>query len=374
LLLRRIYDSLISENSRSEHLKMCFLDPIRLLGLAALAVLSLTIPAYSQPRPVLGVQRIAGSAQLNITGDIGSPLAVQYAAGLSPTNQWSLFTNFTLLSSPSAVVDPTGMTNRARFYRVIITVPTNMNWIPAGTFTMGSPTNEIGRIALSETQHTVTLSKGFYMARYLVTQSNYLFLINTNPSRYNTNNGYTLDLGRPVEQVSWNDATNYCFKLTQQERTAGRIFANWSYRLPTEAEWEYACRGGTTTVFYYGTNLTSGMANFNGQLEYYSGSAQTNNPSGIFLNRTTTVGGYQPNARGLYDMAGNVWEWCQDWFAGYATNSVVDPQGPATGSARVFRGGALNSPGKDCRSARRNSYDPSQAFDTVGFRIVLAAP
>ena len=353
---------------------MCLLDPIRLLGLAAVALVSLTIPASAQSRPVLAVQRVGGSAQLSTTGEIPSPLTVQYATGLSPTNQWLLLTNYTLLNNPSVIVDPTRITNRARFYRTVIVVPTNMNWIPAGTFVMGSPTNEVGRISLNETQHTVTLTRGFYVGKYLVTQSNYLSLINTNPSFYTTNNGYTFDLGRPVEQVTWNDATNYCVKLTQQERAAGRIFTNWSYRLPTEAEWEYACRAGTTNTFYYGTNLTSGMANFDGQLEYYAGSAQTNNPAGIFLNRTTTVGSYQPNSRGLYDMAGNVWEWCQDWFAGYTTNSVANPSGPATGSARVFRGGALNSPGKDCRSAKRNSYDPSAAFDTVGFRVVLAAP
>jgi formylglycine-generating enzyme required for sulfatase activity len=350
---------------------MCFLDPIRALGLTAVAVVFLTIPAYSQSRPVLGVQRAGGSAQLRISGDIGSPLTIQYASGLSPTNQWSPLTNFTLLSSPSFVVDPSGMTNRARFYRVVITAPTNLNWVPAGTFRMGSPTNELGRISLSETQHAVTLTRGFYVARYLMTQTNYQSLINTNPSGFRTN-GVTMNW--PVESVSWNDATNYCRKLTQQERAAGRIFADWIYRLPTEAEWEYACRAGTTNAFYYGTNLTSGLANFDGQYEYYAGAATTNNPNGIFVNRTTTVGSYQPNARGLYDMAGNVWEWCQDWFGSFTTNSVMDPLGPGTGSARVFRGGTLNSQGSDCRSARRNSYDPSGAFNTIGFRIVLAAP
>jgi formylglycine-generating enzyme required for sulfatase activity len=210
------------------------------------------------------------------------------------------------------------------------------------------------------------------MSKLPVTQGNYLSLMSTNPSFFTPSNGYTSDLNRPVEQVSWSDATNYCAKLTQQERVAGRIFTNWIYRLPTEAEWEHACRAGTTTQFYYGTNLLSGLANFNGQFEYLGGSGTTNNPTGTFLGRTTAVGGFQPNALGLYDMAGNVWEWCADWFDSYSTNSVINPQGPATGSARVFRGGTFNSIGADCRSAKRDSVIPSTVVNTIGFREVLS--
>jgi sulfatase modifying factor 1 len=182
-----------------------------------------------------------------------------------------------------------------------------------------------------------------------------------------------LDLTRPVEQVSWNDASNYCARLTQQEQSAGHIFAAWVYRLPTEAEWEYACRAGTTTPFYYGNDLRSGMANFDANYEYVGGFGTTNDPSGVFLDRTTSVGSYQPNAWGLYDMAGNTWEWCQDWYAVYPTNSATNPQGPATGSQKIFRGGALNSFGKECRSAMRDSYNPALGFNTVGFRVVLSA-
>jgi formylglycine-generating enzyme required for sulfatase activity len=237
---------------------------------------------------------------------------------------------------------------------------------------MGSPTNELARGPNDETRHTVTITKGFYMGKYLVTQSNYLAIMNTNPSYFVPGHVASLDLTRPVEQVSWSDATNYCGKLTQQERLAGRIFTNWAYRLPTEAEWEFACRGGITNAFYYGTNLLSGMANFNGQSEYYGNVGNFNNPSGTYLGRTTAVGSYQPNARGLYDMAGNVWEWCQDWYGAFTTNSVTDPQGPASGSARVFRGGALNATGAACRSASRDKYNPAASFNTVGFRVVLA--
>src|SRR5207244_3220038 len=131
-------------------------------------------------------------------------------------------------------------------------------------------------------------------------------------------------------QVAWADATNYCGRLTQQERLAGRIFTNWFFRLPTEAEWEFAGRAGTTTAFYAGSNVLSGMADFNGRQEYRGGTGTVFNASGVDLNRTAPVGGYAPNGGGLYDMAGNVWEWCQDWFGSLATSSVADPQGAAS--------------------------------------------
>ena len=131
---------------------------------------------------------------------------------------------------------------------------TNMVWIPPGTFVMGSPTNEAERDS-DETQHTVTLTQGFYMGKYAVTQGEYLALMGSNPSYFTTHdyNGNPIrpDLNRPVEQVSWIDATNYCAHLTQQEQAAGRLPAGWVYRLPTESEWEYACRAGTTTAFHY---------------------------------------------------------------------------------------------------------------------------
>ena len=145
------------------------------------------------------------------------------------------------------------------------TIP-NMAWIPCGTFVMGSPTSEAERNS-DETQHTVTLTQGFYMGKYVVTQAEYLAVMGNNPSYFTTQDGngnpIALDLNRPVELVSWDDATNYCAHLTQQEQAAGRLPAGWVYRLPTESEWEYACRAGTTTAFYCGSALRSGMANFN---------------------------------------------------------------------------------------------------------------
>jgi formylglycine-generating enzyme required for sulfatase activity len=175
---------------------------------------------------------------------------------------------------------------------------------------------------------------------------------------------YGTDLTRPVEQVSWFDATYYCATLTERERAAGRIAANCVYRLPTEAEWEYACRAWTSTRFSYGddpgyTNLTN--------YAWYE-----NNSDG----QTHPVGQKLPNAWGLYDMHGNVFEWCQDWWANRLPGGIVfDPQGPATGSDRVIRGGGWNGwivYDWICRSAYRSSLNPEPWDYSHGFRVVLA--
>lgn len=340
-----------------------------LLCCAASAVVPIHL-MFAQTSPALSVQVIGGTAQLTVAGDVGSPCQIQYTSAFGDTNQWLPLVNATLLSASSQVVDPTPL-GSSRYYRTISLVPSNMVWVSAGSYTMGSPTNEVQRNT-NELQHLVTLTKGFYIGKYLVTQGSYRSLMNTNPSYFNTNNSFTLDLTRPVEQVTWFDASNYCFQLTQQERNGGRIFTNWAYRLPTESEWEYACRAGTTNAFCYGNDLHSGMANFDGEYEYISGTGTVFNASGIVLNRTSSVGSYQPNNWGLFDTVGNVWEWCQDWFTNYPAGPVTDPLGPLSGTARVFRGGALNATGRSCRSAFRNSYNPSSGFNTVGFRVVLS--
>ena len=338
---------------------------------------------YAQSPPVLSVQVSNGSVRLRITGDVGSACTIQCATNLYGTGNWQFLTNLTPLSSSPYLVADINAVTAPRFYRAFAqqvptnAVTTNMVWIPPGTFVMGSPTSEAGRFS-DETQHTVTLTQGFYMGKYAVTQGEYLALMGSNPSYFTTRdyNGNPIppDLNRPVEQVSWDDATNYCAHLTQQEQAAGRLPAGWVYRLPTESEREYACRAGTTTAFHYGNALHGGMANFYDYYEYDAsiGDIYFSNPAVPWLARTTAVGSYQPNAWGLYDMHGNVWGWCRNWYGSYPTGSVTDPQGPSSGSYRVFRGGGWDYGGRCCRSAYRSYYYPSGRSDSIGFRVVLA--
>ena len=251
----------------------------------------------------------------------------------------------------------------------------NMVWIQPGTFTTGSPDSEPARYSQEGPQTRVTISQGFWMGKYEVTQGEYLAVMGNNPSWFAEVNGYGTDLNRPVEKVNWFDATNYCGRLTLRERNAGQLPSGWLYRLPTEAEWEYACRAGTATAFHYGPALRSGMANFYGSYEYPPCGGQTYycyNPAGIRLERTTTTGSYAPNAWGLYDTHGNVWEWCSDWWSSSLPGgSVSDPQGSATGSYRVIRGGSLGSNASRCRSAARSIGYPAERHHSVGFRVVL---
>jgi len=215
------------------------------------------------------------------------------------------------------------------------------------------------------------------MGKYEVKQGEYEAVMGDNPSWFNgvrqvrdpeseteIDVDYT-DPNRPVETVSWDDATAYCAALTERERLAGRIAANCVYRLPTEAEWEYACRGWTSTRFSYGDD--PGYTNLTNYAWYYDNSEGQTHPVGEKL----------PNPWGLYDMHGNVWEWCQDWWADRLPGGiVVDPQGPAAGSYRVIRGGWsfwldwVNP--RNCRSAYRDFGDPDDGVIFIGFRAVLA--
>ena len=179
-------------------------------------------------------------------------------------------------------------------------------WISPGTFMMGSPTAEKDRNN-GEVQTRVTISRGFWISKYELTQKEFITVMGNNPSYYTNKdrNGNAIipDLYRPVDNVTWFDATNYCNKLTQIERNAGKLPKGYIYRLPTEAEWEYVCRAGTTTATAFGNSLSSTLANFNGAGPY-GGAAK-----GPFLDMTIRVGSYAPNAWGVYDMHGNVDEW-----------------------------------------------------------------
>jgi formylglycine-generating enzyme required for sulfatase activity len=235
-----------------------------------------------------------------------------------------------------------------------------MVWIPPGTFTMGSPASEPDRHSDEGPQTVVTLSRGFFLGKYEVTQREYLDVMGTNPSYF------TGDLDRPVEQVTWYEAVEYCNRLTARERAAGRLPAGYEYRLPTEAQWEYACRAGTTTATAFGDSLSSTQANFDGNYPYNGGAR------GPYLGRTTKVGSYSPNAWGLYDMHGNVWEWCADWYSvSYPGGRVTDPRGPTLGSLRVCRGSSWFAHGRYCRSAYRYGSLPSYWDRNQGFRVAL---
>jgi formylglycine-generating enzyme required for sulfatase activity len=168
-----------------------------------------------------------------------------------------------------------------------------MLWVEPGTFEMGSQTTEAGR-GNNETPYTVTLTSGFYLGKHEVTQTQWEKVMGSNPNKFK-------GADRPVEEVSWNDVTSFCEKLTELESEAGRLPAGMTYQLPTEAEWEYACRAGTTTAFSFGDELTAKDANY------------AHDGYGTGLQRTSNVGEYAANPWGFHDMHGNVWEWCADW-------------------------------------------------------------
>ena len=225
-------------------------------------------------------------------------------------------------------------------------VTMDLVYIPAGEFMMGSPSNENGRYGDEGPQHRVRITKGFYLGIHEVTQAQYQAVMGKNPSRFR-------GADNPVEQVSWHDCAAFCKRLS---RKTGR-----SVRLPTEAEWEYACRAGTTRRFCFGDN-DSGLREY----AWYG-----NNSGG----KTHPVGGKKANAFGLYDMHGNVWEWCADWYDGgyYKQSPTDDPRGPRGGKTRVLRGGSWDGTPWFCRSALRGGLNPTDTCLDLGFRVVALA-
>ena len=227
-------------------------------------------------------------------------------------------------------------------------------WCPPGTFLMGSPEDEPGRYD-NETQHSVTLTRGFWMLETEVTQAMWQSVMGTDPSHFK-------GAQNPVECVSWTECDEFCDKLSSK--------LGLTLSLPTEEQWEYACRAGTTTAYSFGSSLNGQEANCNGNYPYGTST------KGPYLEKTVPVKSYAPNAWGLYDMHGNVMEWCQDWYDSdyYAESPMSDPTGPSSGPYRVFRGGSWSDYAQGCRSSCRNGDTLGNGNTGLGFRVVLASP
>jgi formylglycine-generating enzyme len=229
----------------------------------------------------------------------------------------------------------------------IFDITQRFRWIEPGAFLMGS-TNEFERND-DERQHEVVLTQGYWLADTACTQTLWHAVMGENPSRFAGDE-------RPVERVSWENCRAFFDKINKQ-------MPELNLRFPTEAEWEYACRAGTTTPFSFGDNISSDQVNYDGNYPYAGGS------KGKYRNETVPVKSLPPNAWGLYEMHGNVWEWCEDWYGDYQTEKVVNPHGPERGASRVLRGGSWLSLGGHCRSAYRSGDDPGIRDRSLGFRL-----
>ena len=257
--------------------------------------------------------------------------------------------------------------------------------IPPGEFMMGSPDDEKDRHVAEGPLHSVQIGRPFLLGRYEVTQAQFEELMGFNPSHFNEVEGENM-ARFPVENITWFDAAEYCNRLSKKEgrqpyyrlwnvqkngdvitKAEVALLRTNGYRLPTEAEWEYACRAGTTSPFSWGRTANGRKANMDGSDPY--GTEKT----GPFLRRTSRVGTYRPNNWDLYDMHGNVWEWCQDWHGEkfYSDSPSIAPEGLDRGEFRVIRGGCWGTVPRYCRSAYRNRNKPGFRNYNLGFRVAL---
>jgi sulfatase modifying factor 1 len=247
-----------------------------------------------------------------------------------------------------------------------------LRWCPPGTFTMGSPADEPERRP-GEDRVEVKLTKGFWAGQFEVTQGQWKRVVGDFPDKKPTAE-WGLGDDVPVYWVNYAEANDFCDKLTAKARRAGSLPAGWAFRLPTEAQWEYACRAGTTTIFWTGNTLSSTQANFLGSTPFNGAE------KGPDVNKAVAVGRYPANAWGLHDMHGNIYEWCRDWYHANLpggtdpdlTNAKETAQKNRTGDySRSRRGGAWTDPGKFVRTAFRLRYEPERRSDHIGFRVVL---
>ncbi len=275
---------------------------------------------------------------------------------VSPTsNNSNLKTfNFEIVKTDSrgSIIDRSNAS--ARYYEEDLGngVILEMVEIPGGTFMMGSPESEEGSDDSERPQHQVTIPS-FFIGKYQLTQAQYQAIIGSNPSEFKGDK-------RPVENVSWNEAVKFCERLSEK---TGK-----TYRLPSEAEWEYACRAGTTTPFYFGESITPDLVNYDGNHPYSSA------PKGEYREQTTDVGSFPPNAFGLYDMHGNVWEWCLDNWVDNYNNAPTDGSAVTSSSNyKVLRGGSCFDLPENCRSARRVYDGAGFVSGSSSFRVVCGA-
>ncbi len=230
-------------------------------------------------------------------------------------------------------------------------------WIPPGEFLLGSPETEAERRP-NEAEHRVVFANGYYIQTTEVTQGQWKKVMNTNPS-------FFADCGDdcPVENVSWDDVQAFVARLND-------LLGAAVYRLPTEAEWEYACRSGTQTPFAFGRCLSTDQANYNDSRPEKAYSGCTG--SGVARRRTLPVASLAHNAWGIYDMHGNVWEWCSDWMGDYPSQPSLDPTGPESGEKKIYRGGGQNDSAGYCRSALRGQFLPDRKSGSLGFRLAMS--